>query len=187
MFSDDMFLGLSSTPTPSSELLGRGRGSGLSKSGDSDVDTGRGLRLKRSQSFGGQNIPTSVLNQGGLGALNRHYRHGRTDRQGAAELMEREEKKKNLKLEVENGGMDIDVYIIPTIHANVTGSRGKRTQGTEQRKRTTIELILLSATINGHDRGRGRRGQQLSKFDLTARIVSFHDALITQHTDLRLL
>lgn len=185
MFSDDMFLGLSSTPTPSSELLGRGRGSELS--GDSNVDTGGGLKLKRSQSFGGENTPTSILNQGALGALNRHYRHGRTNRQGAAELMERGEKKKNLKLEVENGGMDIDVYIIPSTQTNVTGSRKKRTQGMEQRKRTTIELILLSATFNGHDRGRGRRGQQLCKFDLTARIVSFDDALIIQHTDLRLL
>ena len=184
MFSDDMFLGLSSTPTPSSELLGRSRGSGLS--GDPNIDTGGGLRLKRSQSFGGENTPTSTLNQSGLGAFNRHYGHGRTHRQGAVELMERGEKKKNLKLEVENGGMDIDVYIIPSTHINVTGSRRKRTQTMEQRKRTTIELILLSATFNGHDRGRGRRGQQLCKFDLTARIVSLNDVLIIQRTDLQL-
>jgi len=184
MFSDDMFLGLSSTPTPSSEFLTTGRGSGLSKGGDSDVDTG-GLRLKRSQSFGGENPPSSILNQSGLGALNRH-RHRRMNGQGTGELMERGEKKnekKNLKLEVENGGMDIDVYIIPTMTTNVTGSRRKRIQGMEQRRRTTIELTLLSATINGHDRGYGRRGEQSYKFDLIARIVSVDDALIIRHTD----
>ena len=87
--------------------------------------------------------------------------------------------------------MDIDVHIIPATTTNTAEGKRKRIQGMESeilKKRTTIELILLSATVNSHARGRGRRGQQMSEFHLTARIVSVNDVLIIRYTnDFRLL
>ncbi|KAF5349256.1 hypothetical protein D9756_009408 [Leucocoprinus leucothites] len=84
--------------------------------------------------------------------------------EGEAEA-EEEEEKKNLKLEVENGGIDVDVHVLPTAPSTTA-----TTARNDRRKRTTIELTLLTPTISCGSRKGRKDGQEGEGFPLIARI-----------------
>ncbi|KXN82738.1 Peptidyl-prolyl cis-trans isomerase A2 [Leucoagaricus sp. SymC.cos] len=128
---DDTFVGLSS-----SGLRGEGRStywdeSDVGAGAMSGVEERGGLKLKRSRTFDGSSSKRTGVGGGG-GRNAEGNSNALTTHSGGGEGGD----KKNLKLEVENGGIDVDVHLLPI----------STTPNLELalKKRTTIDLALLT-------------------------------------------